>query len=95
MNTWQPKRREAGSILRIAGTIKNFIMGKLTKNEFMARVMDHMAHHYEPVGSYPPKRNFPHSGIGWKPNTPFNIRHFIKLLAGMHTHNIAEGLTDE
>ena len=34
------------------------ITGNFTKNEFVARVMDHMADQDEPVGSNPPTRNF-------------------------------------
>ena len=64
---------------------QNSITGKLTKNEFVARVMDHMAGQEELVGSDPPTWNFPRSGIGLKPHTPCNIQEFPKLSAGMHT----------
>ena len=74
---------------------QNLITGKFTKNEFVARVMDHMAHQDETVGSNPRTWNFPHSGIRSKPDTPFNIQEFRKLSAGVHTHDGEEGMTDE
>ena len=52
---------------------QNLITGKFTKNEFIVRVMHHMADQDKPVGSNPPTWNFPRSGIGSKPDTPFNI----------------------
>ena len=52
---------------------RNLIMGKSTKNEFVARVMDHMAGQDEPVGSNQPTWNPPRSGIGSKPDTRFHI----------------------
>ena len=45
---------------------QNLIIGKFTENEFVARVMDHMADQDEPVGSNPPMWDFPRSGIGSK-----------------------------
>ena len=57
---------------------QNLITGKFTKNKFVARVMDHMANQDEPVGSNPPTWNFPPSGIGSKPDSPFNIQEFRK-----------------
>ena len=74
---------------------KNLITGKFAKDEFLARVMDHMAVQDEPVGSNPPAWNFPGSGIGSKPDTPFHIQEFRKLLAGVHTHDGGEGMTDD
>ena len=74
---------------------QNFITGKLTKNEFVARVIDHMADQDEPVGSDPPTWNFPRSSIGSKPDIPFNIQEFRKLSAGLQTHDVKEGMTDE
>ena len=62
---------------------RNLIMGKFSNNEFVARVMDHMADQDGPVGSKPPTWNFPRSGIGAKPNTPISIQDFIRLLAGL------------
>ena len=70
-------------------------MGKFTKNEFVARVMDHMPDQDEPVGSNPPTWNFPRSGIGSKTDTPFNIQELRKLLAGLQTHDVEEGMTEE
>ena len=74
---------------------QNLITGKFTKKEFVARVMDHMADQDETVGSNPPACNFPRSGIGSKPNIPFNIQEFRKLLAGLQTHDVEDGMTDE
>ena len=74
---------------------QNSITGTFTKNEFVARVMEHIAVQDEPVGSNPPPWNFPRSGIGWKPNTPFNIQEFRKLSTGLQTHDVEEGMTDE
>ena len=73
---------------------QNLITGEFTKNEFLARVMDHMADQDEPVGSNSPTWNFPRSGIGSKPNTPFSTQEFRKLSAGVHTHDGEEGMTD-
>ena len=64
---------------------QNLITWKFTKKEFVARVMDQMADQDEPVGSNPPTCNFPRSGIGSQPDTPFNITDFRKLSAGVHT----------
>ena len=58
-------------------------------------VMDHMADQDEPVLSNPPTWNFPHSGIGLKPNTPFNMQESRKLSAGLQTHDVEEGMTGE
>ena len=74
---------------------QNLITGKFTKNEFVARMMDHMADQDEPVGSNPPTGNFPRSGMGSKSNTPFNIQEFRKLWAGLQPHDVEEGMTDE
>ena len=74
---------------------QNLVMGKFTKNEFVARVMDHMADQDEPVGSNPPTWNFPHSGIGSKPDTPFNIHEFRELSTGLQTHDVDEAMTHE
>ena len=54
-----------------------------------------MADQDEPVGSNPPTWNFPRSGIGLKPDTPFNIQEFRKLSAGRQTLDVEEGMTDE
>ena len=64
---------------------QNLITGKFTKKEFMPRMMEHMAHQDESVGSNPSTWNFPGSGIGSKPDTPFNIQDFPNLSAGVHT----------
>ena len=53
---------------------QNLITGKFTKNEFVARVMDRMADQDGPVDSNPTTWNLPRSGIGSKPDTPFNIQ---------------------
>ena len=34
-------------------------------------------------------------GIGSKPDTPFNIQEFRKSSAGLLTHDVEEGMTDE
>ena len=74
---------------------QNLITGKFTKSEFVARVMGHMADQEELVGLNPPTWNFPRSGIGSKTDTPFNIQEFRKLSAGLQTHDVEEGMTDE
>ena len=74
---------------------QNLINGKFTKNEFVARMTDHMADQDEPVGSNPPGWNFLRSGIGSKPDTAFNIQESRKLSAGLQTHDNEEGMTDE
>ena len=55
---------------------QNLITGKLTKSEFRAEVMDHMADQDEPLGSNPPTWNFPSSGIESRPDTPCKIEEF-------------------
>ena len=60
---------------------QNLITGKLTNNEFVARVMDHMPDQDERVGSNSPTLNSPRSGIGSTCDTPFNTKEFRKLLA--------------
>ena len=74
---------------------QNLITGKFTKNEFVVRVMDHMADQHELVGSNPPTCNFPRSGIGSKTDTPLNIQEFRKLSAGLQTQDVEERMTDE
>ena len=74
---------------------QNLITGEFTKNESVARVMDHMDDQDEPVGSNPPTWNFPPSGIGSKPDTPFNIQELRKLSAGLQTNDVEEGMTEE
>ena len=69
--------------------------GKFTKNEFVARVMDHMADQDESVGSNPTTWNFPRSGIRMKPDTPLNIHEFRKISAGLQIHDVEKGMTDE
>ena len=73
----------------------NLITGNLTKNEFVARVMDHMANQDEPVCSNPPTWLFSRSGIRSKPHTPFSIQEFRNFSAGLQTHDVEEGMTDE
>ena len=47
------------------------------------------------MGSNPRTWNFPRSGNGSKTNTPFAIQEFRKLCAGLQTHDVEEGMTDE
>ena len=74
---------------------QSLITLKFNKNEFLARVMDHVADRDEPVGCNPPTWNFPRSGIRSRPDTPFNIQVFRKIWARLHTHHDKEGMTDE
>ena len=53
-----------------------------------------MADQDEPVASNPPTWNFPRSGIGSKPDTPFNIQEFRKLPAGLQTHDVEGVMSD-
>ena len=47
------------------GDDKMLVTGKYEKDEFMARVMDHIADQYDgPVGSDPPTWDFPRMGAG-------------------------------
>ena len=73
---------------------ENVIAGKFVRNEFVARVMKHMADQDEAVGSNPPTSDFPPSGIGSKPDTPFNIQEFRRVSAAVHIQNVEEGTTD-
>ena len=74
---------------------QNLITAKFVKNKFVARVMDHVADQDDPVGANPATWNFPHWGIGSKPDTPFNIQEFTKSSAAVHTHDVEEGMTRE
>ena len=72
---------------------QNLVTGKFTKNELVARVLDHMADQGEPVVSNRPTWNLPPSSFGWNPDTPFNMQDFRKLLAGLQTQDAEEGMT--
>ena len=74
---------------------QNVITGEFTKNEFVTRLMEDMADKDEPVGSNSPTWNYPGLGIGSKPDTPFNIQKVRKISAGLQTHDVEEGMTDE
>ena len=74
---------------------KTLITRNFTKNDFVARLMDHVADQDEHVGSNSSSWNFPRSGIGSKPDTPFNIQDLRELAAGLQTHDVEEGITDE
>ena len=74
---------------------KMLVTGKYEKDEFVARVMDHIADQYDgPVGSNPPTWDFPRMGAGSDKNSadPANFR---RLSVGIATHDDEDGISDE
>ena len=71
------------------------VTGKYKKDEFVARVMDHIADHYDgPVGSDPPTWDFPRMGAGSDKNSA-DAANFRRLSVGSARHDDEDGMSDE
>ena len=74
---------------------KMLVTGKYEKDEFVARVMDHIADQYVgPVGSDPPTWDFPRMGAGSDKN-PADAANFRRLSVGSAPHDDEDGISDE
>ena len=72
---------------------KMLVTGKYEKDEFLARVMDHIADQYDgPVGSDPPTWEFPRLGVGSDTSDAANFR---RLSVGSAPHDDEDGISDE
>ena len=71
------------------------VTGKYEKDEFVARVMDHIADQYDDrVGSGPPKWDFPRMGAGSDKNQA-DAANFRRLSVGRAAHDDEDGISDE
>ena len=74
---------------------KNLIKGKYEKDEFVARVMDHIKDQYDgPVGSDPPTSDFPRMGASSDSNQP-DAANFRRLSVGSAPQDDEDGISDE
>ena len=74
---------------------KMLVTGKYEKDEFVARVMDHIADQYDgPVGSDPPTWDFPRMGAGSDKNSA-DAANFRRLSVGSAPHDDEDGISDE
>ena len=74
---------------------KMFVTGKYDKDEFLARVMDHIADQYDgPVGSDPPTWDFPRMGAGSDKNQA-DVADFRRLSVGTAPYDDEDGISDE
>ena len=71
------------------------VTGKYEKDEFVARVMDHIADQYDgPVGSDPPTWDFPRMGAESDKTQP-DAANFRRLSVGRAPHDNEDGISDE
>ena len=74
---------------------KMLVTGKYEKEEFVARVMDHIADQYDGlVGSDPPTLDFPRMGADSDKNQP-DAANFRRLSVGRAPHDDEDGISDE
>ena len=74
---------------------KMLVTGKYEKDEFVARVMDHIADQYDgPVGSDPPTWDFPRMGAESDKNQP-DAANFRRLSVGRAPQDDGDGISDE
>ena len=74
---------------------KTLVTGKYERDEFVARLMDHIADQYDgPVGSDPPTWDFPRMGAGSDKNQA-NAANFRRLSVGSAPHDDEDGISDE
>ena len=74
---------------------KMLVTGKYEKDEFVARVMDHIADQYDgPVGSDPPTWDFPRMGAGSDKNQAA-AANFRRLSVGSMPHDDEDGISGE
>ena len=71
------------------------VTDKYEKDEFVARVMDHIADQYDgPVGADPPTWDFPRMGAGSDKNQA-DAANFRRLSVGSAPHDDEDGISDE
>ena len=74
---------------------KMLVTGKYEKDEFVARVMDHIADQFDgPVGSDPPTWSFQRMGAGSNKNQA-DAANFRRLSVGIATHDDEDSILDE
>ena len=74
---------------------KRLVTGKYKKDEFLARVMDHIAAQYDgPVGSDPLTWDFQRMGVGSDKNQD-DAANFRRLSVGSMPHDDEDGISDE
>ena len=74
---------------------KMLVTGKYEKDEFMARVMDHIADQYDgPVGLDPPTWDFPRMEAGSDKNLA-DAANFRRLSVGSMPDDDEDGISDE
>ena len=74
---------------------KVLVTGKYGKDEFVARVMDHIADQYDgPVGSDPPTWDFSRMGTGSDKNQA-DAANFRRFSVGRAPHDDEDGISDE
>ena len=74
---------------------KMLVTGKYEKDEFVARVVDHIADQYDgPVGSDPPTCDFPRMGAGSDKNQA-DAATYRRLSVGSAPHGDEDGISDE
>ena len=74
---------------------KMLVTGKYEKDEFVARVMIHIADQYDgPNGSDPPTWDFPRTGAGSDKNSA-DATNFRRLSVGRMPHDNEDGISDE
>ena len=74
---------------------KMLVTGKYEKDEFVARVMDHIPDQYDgPVGSDPPTWDFPRMGAGSDKNQA-DAANFRRLLVVSAPRDNEDGISDE
>ena len=73
---------------------RELVTGKLEKDEFLARVMDHLADQYDgSIGSDPPTWGFPRVGDKFHEFQPV-ARIFLRLSVGTAAHVDEQGISD-
>ena len=74
---------------------RELVTGKFEKDEFVPRIMDHLANQYDgPIGSDPPTWGFSRVGDKFDAFQPV-ARNFRRLLVGTATHVNEQGISDE
>ena len=74
---------------------RELVTGKFEKDEFVARVMDHLADQYDgPIGSNPPTWGFPRVGDKFD-ELQHVARNFRRLSVGTAAHIDEQGISDE
>ena len=75
--------------------VRMWVTGKYEKDEFVARVMDHITDQYDgPAGSDAPTSDFPRMGAGSDKNSA-DAANFQRLSVGSAPHDDEDGISDE